>query len=110
MGLNASLSTHRLQKFNFVKCVNDSLCKTLGTVGNYLRFNQNVIANFTRVCLLVTKVLTLPFPAVNTVGNMYNEMKYILREFLLDICEVTILNENKEICCSTGVWLDLYIY
>ena len=35
-------------------------------------------------------------------------MKYILREFLLDICEVRILNENKEICCSTGVLLDLY--
>ena len=33
------------------------------------RFNQNVIANFTRVCLLVTKVLTLPFPAVNTAGS-----------------------------------------
>ena len=39
----------------------------------------------------MTKVLTLPFPAVNTFGNMYNEMKYILREFLLDICEVIIL-------------------
>ena len=76
-----------------------ALCKTLGIVGNFLRFNQNVIANFTRVCLLVTKVLTVPFPAVNTAGSAYNEVKHILREFLLDICEITILNENKEIIC-----------